>query len=192
MAPQKNSSTTKEPSTSESAIVTPPTCAQPPRQTNHQSSNPATNNVNSSKSQDSAGQPRPNPDTSSSSKKTSAPKSTTSDTLASTHSGSVAPESRPLTEIIGEKFAPFDHQRLVVGPFTEETARDSTFEEELGPYSSMRSIETHAYESQLAVQKLENKISDVIEVEKAQEQTRQRLNDFVVHMQTAIAALTGL
>ncbi|THU87568.1 hypothetical protein K435DRAFT_867180 [Dendrothele bispora CBS 962.96] len=35
---------------------------------------------------------------------------------------------RSLHEVIGETFPPFDHQGLIVGPFTEETARDATFE----------------------------------------------------------------
>ncbi|KAJ4488677.1 hypothetical protein C8R41DRAFT_742671, partial [Lentinula lateritia] len=115
---------------------------------------------------------------------------------------------RPLTEVISEKFTPFDHNRLVVGPFTEETARDASFEQAL-LLDAM--LETHAwaaarpkFESQLAVQKLENKISEVIEVENRQgmsqsssrtlyspltlsiEQTRQNLNEFVTHMKTAL------
>ncbi|KIK68568.1 hypothetical protein GYMLUDRAFT_114669, partial [Collybiopsis luxurians FD-317 M1] len=120
---------------------------------------------------------------------------------------------RPLADIISETFPSFDHQRLVVGPFTEETARDAKFEQ--GTMLLDVILETHAwasarpkFESQLAVQKLENKISDVIEVEKTQgmsesssssfwpallfEQTRQSLNEFVTRMRTALAALTGL
>ncbi|KAF9078784.1 hypothetical protein BDP27DRAFT_1153118, partial [Rhodocollybia butyracea] len=125
---------------------------------------------------------------------------------------------RPLNEVIGESFAPFDHQKVVVRPFTEETARDTSFEQELGQLLLDAIIETHAwaaarpkFESQLAVQKLEQKISDVIEVEKTQgtsfstpldslslwpallfEQTRQSLHEFVTRMKTALAALTGL
>ncbi|KAJ3815185.1 hypothetical protein F5876DRAFT_3535, partial [Lentinula aff. lateritia] len=118
---------------------------------------------------------------------------------------------RPLTEVISEKFTPFDHNRVVVGPFTEETARDASFEQAL-LLDAM--LETHAwaaarpkFESQLAVQKLENKISEVIEVENRQgmsqsssrtlhslsfwpalllEQTRQNLNEFVTHMKSAL------
>ncbi|KAJ3746769.1 hypothetical protein DFH05DRAFT_1376262, partial [Lentinula detonsa] len=104
-------------------------------------------------------------------------------------------KDRPLTEVIKEKFAPFDHNRLVVGPFTEETSRDANFEQELGTLLLDAILETHAWaaarpknESHLTVQRLENKISDVMEVEK---RTRQDLNEFVIRMKSALAALTG-
>ncbi|KAF5371691.1 hypothetical protein D9758_003395 [Tetrapyrgos nigripes] len=86
----------------------------------------------------------------------------------------VPPESS-LVEVIGQTFPPFDHQRLIVGPFTEETSRDTRFEEELGAMLLDVLLETHAwaaarpkYGSQITVQKLEQKIGDVIEVEKDQ------------------------
>ena len=40
-----------------------------------------------------------------------------------------ASRGRPLEEIIGETFPPFDHQSAVVGPFQDETTRDLTFEQ---------------------------------------------------------------
>ncbi|KAJ3797128.1 hypothetical protein GGU11DRAFT_816671 [Lentinula aff. detonsa] len=137
----------------------------------------------------------------------------------STHSAPVSAKDRPLTEVISEKFAPFDHNRLVVGPFTEETTRDANFEQELGTLLLDAILETHAwaaarpkFESHLTVQRLENKISDVMEVESTQgmsqsssnalhslsswpallfERTRQDLNEFVIRMKSALAALTG-
>ncbi|KAK7462978.1 hypothetical protein VKT23_007559 [Stygiomarasmius scandens] len=82
---------------------------------------------------------------------------------------------RSINEIAGEAFPPFDHQGLIVGPFTEETSRDASFEQELGILLLDAILETHAwaasrpkYESQMTVQKLEQKIGDVIEVEKEQ------------------------
>jgi hypothetical protein len=36
--------------------------------------------------------------------------------------------SRPLSEIIGETFPPFDHQANIVKPFNDETNRDLVFE----------------------------------------------------------------
>ncbi|KAJ3773539.1 hypothetical protein FB446DRAFT_618945, partial [Lentinula raphanica] len=139
--------------------------------------------------------------------------------LAQSDVTSSAVKERPLAEVISEKFAPFDHNRLVVGPFTEETNRDANFEQELGTLLLDIMLETHAwatarprFESQLAMQKLENKISDVMEVESTQgmslsssnvfhslslwfallfEQTRRDLSEFVTRMKSALAALTG-
>lgn len=130
MAPQKNSSTTTEPVT----IISPASVQSSSRQTNESQSgsNPATNNGNIS---DSAGQPKPSTDASLPSKKKSIPKPATDGNgngviPASTHSGSgAAAFDRPVTEVIGEGFTPFDHQHLVVDPFTEETNRDAAFEE---------------------------------------------------------------
>ncbi|KAK0480596.1 hypothetical protein IW261DRAFT_1607218 [Armillaria novae-zelandiae] len=125
---------------------------------------------------------------------------------------------RPLTEIIGQTFPSFDHHSIVVKPFEEESARDIAFSQELSAMLLDVMLETHAWasarpkhESQVAVQKFEKKISQVMEVEKEQgaspfslqslpsvifvlftEQTRERLNEFVGRMKTALAALTGL
>ncbi|KAJ3874496.1 hypothetical protein F5051DRAFT_335632 [Lentinula edodes] len=140
-----------------------------------------------------------------------------SESTLTVHSVPATTKDRPLTEVISEKFTPFDHNRLVVGPFTEETARDASFEQAL-LLDAM--LETHAwaaarpkFESQLAVQKLENKISEVIEVENRQgmsqsssrtlyslsfwpalllEQTRQNLNEFVTHMKTALERFVAM
>ncbi|KAK0203620.1 hypothetical protein DFS33DRAFT_1383872 [Desarmillaria ectypa] len=127
---------------------------------------------------------------------------------------------RPLTEIIGQTFPSFDHHSIVVKPFEEESARDVAFSQETTYTTELSAmlldvvLETHAWasarpkhESQVAVQKFEKKISQVMEVEKEQgmspfslsflpsvifEQTRERLNEFVSRMKTALAALTGL
>ncbi|KAK0220212.1 hypothetical protein IW262DRAFT_1482755 [Armillaria fumosa] len=121
---------------------------------------------------------------------------------------------RPLTEIIGQTFPSFDHHSIVVKPFEEESARDTAFSQELSAMLLDVMLETHAWasarpkhESHVAVQKFEKKISQVMEVEKEQgtspfslsslpsvifEQTRERLNEFVGRMKTALAALTGL
>ncbi|KAK0192751.1 hypothetical protein F5146DRAFT_1222841 [Armillaria mellea] len=119
---------------------------------------------------------------------------------------------RPLTDIIGQTFPSFDHQSIVVKPFGEESARDVAFSQAqcYWMWSSKR-MPGHRhvpnYESQAAAQKFEKKISQVMEVEKEQgtspfslssipsvifEQTRERLNEFVSRMKTALAALTGL
>ncbi|EEB93278.1 hypothetical protein MPER_08089 [Moniliophthora perniciosa FA553] len=120
---------------------------------------------------------------------------------------SLSPD-RPLDELIGEPFMPFDHQGSVVDPFTQEMNRDAAFEQEL-------ILETHAWssarpkhESQMEVQKLEQGIMDVVEIEKEQgtlqlnppslslssvvEKTREQLNEFVSRMKKALAALAGL
>ncbi|KAJ8082852.1 hypothetical protein PM082_008709 [Marasmius tenuissimus] len=105
-------------------------------------------------------------------------------------------KDKPLGELIGEPFPSFDHQATVVDPFTQEMGRDATFEQELGTMLLDLILETHAWssarprhESQMAVQKLEQKITDVLEVEKEQEKTRNNLNEFVNRMKTALAAL---
>ncbi|KAF5389556.1 hypothetical protein D9757_004142 [Collybiopsis confluens] len=48
-------------------------------------------------------------------------------TSAQSSPGSVC--NRPLAEIITETFPSFDHQRLVVGPFSEDAAKDAKFEQ---------------------------------------------------------------
>ncbi|KAF8916459.1 hypothetical protein CPB85DRAFT_1289784 [Mucidula mucida] len=108
-------------------------------------------------------------------------------------------DERPLSDIIGQPFTPFDHQTAVVRPFADESARDAAFAQELSAMLLDVMLETHAWaaarpkhESQTAVQKYEKKISEVMEVEKEQEQTRERLNNFVCSMKNALAALTGL
>ncbi|KAK0192747.1 hypothetical protein F5146DRAFT_517585 [Armillaria mellea] len=121
---------------------------------------------------------------------------------------------RPLTEIIGQTFPLFDQHSIVVKPFGDESVRDAAFSQELSAMLLDVALETHAWasarpkhESQIAVQKFEKKISQVMEIEKEQgtspfslssipsvifEQTRERLNEFVSRMKTALAALTGL
>ncbi|KAJ3788495.1 hypothetical protein GGU10DRAFT_286195 [Lentinula aff. detonsa] len=217
MAPKKQPSTARESSASESTTTSTTSSAQPSRQPQTNPSAPD----NLAKPQ--KFQPKANHDTPCLSNKPSdlTPNGDGTDPEpVSTHSAPVSGKDRPLTEVISEKFAPFDHNRLVVGPFTEETTRDANFEQELGTLLLDAILETHAwaaarpkFESHLTVQRLENKISDVMEVESTQgmafapdvlfpiitlysayhliERTRQDLNEFVIRMKSALAALTG-
>ncbi|GAW06846.1 hypothetical protein LENED_008798 [Lentinula edodes] len=199
MAPNKQSISTKESSTSENATA--PTVSARQATTNLQPSPTITGN--STKPLAGGSQPKVNQNASSSMKKDPTPKTSgngmNSESTLTVHSVPATTKDRPLTEVISEKFTPFDHNRLVVGPFTEETARDASFEQELGALLLDAMLETHAwaaarpkFESQLAVQKLENKISEVIEVENRQEQTRQNLNEFVTHMKTALERFVAM
>ncbi|KAL0575220.1 hypothetical protein V5O48_006759 [Marasmius crinis-equi] len=84
-------------------------------------------------------------------------------------------KDKPLAELISEPFPSFDHQGSVVDPFGQEMSRDVNFEQELGAMLLDLILETHAWssarpkhESQMAVQKLEQKITDVLETEKEQ------------------------
>ncbi|KAJ3736688.1 hypothetical protein DFJ43DRAFT_1149752 [Lentinula guzmanii] len=240
MAPKKQPSTARESSASESTTTSTTSSAQPSRQPQTNPSAPD----NLAKPQ--KFQPKANHNTPCLSNKPSdlTPNGDGTDPEpVSTHSTPVSAKDRPLTEVISEKFAPFDHNRLVVGPFTEETSRDANFEQdtELGTLLLDAILETHAwaaarpkFESHLTVQRLENKISDVMEVESTQgmsqsssnalhslsswpallfgrafapdvlfpiitlysayhliERTRQDLNEFVIRMKSALAALTG-
>ncbi|KAF5379099.1 hypothetical protein D9615_005893 [Tricholomella constricta] len=125
--------------------------------------------------------------------------------------------SRPLSDIIGETFPPFDHKTNIVTPFNNEMGRDVVFEQELSSMLLNAILETHAWastrpkhESSLAAQNIEQKIVSVMETEKEQgmslsrprssstlyagivDKTRQQLNHFVTQIKTALAALTGL
>ncbi|KAG6860296.1 hypothetical protein C0995_013032 [Termitomyces sp. Mi166 len=82
---------------------------------------------------------------------------------------------RPLSEIIGEKFPPFDHETNIVLPFNNEVGRDSAFEKELGSMLLDAILEMHAWaaarpkhESSLAAQNIEKKIVSVMNTEKEQ------------------------
>ncbi|KAF8068884.1 hypothetical protein FPV67DRAFT_1561674 [Lyophyllum atratum] len=125
-------------------------------------------------------------------------------------------QHRPLSDIIGETFPPFDHQACIVTPFNNELNRDLVFERELSSMLVNAILETHAWastrpkhESSLAAQTIEQKIVLVMETEKEQgmslsppqlsplcigivDKTRQQLNQFVTQIKTALAALTGL
>ncbi|GLB42352.1 hypothetical protein LshimejAT787_1103670 [Lyophyllum shimeji] len=108
-------------------------------------------------------------------------------------------QNRPLSDIIGETFPPFDHQACIVTPFNNELNRDAAFERELSSMLLDAIIETHAWastrpkhESSLAAQSIEQKIVSVMETEKEQDKTRQQLNHFVTQIKTALAALTGV
>lgn len=101
----------------------------------------------------------------------------------------------PLTDLIAQSFAPFDHQSAIVGPFSEEANRDIAFEKELSAMLLDVVLEMHAWasrpkhETHIAIAKFEDRISDVMEKEKEQETTRERLNEFVTRMKTALAVL---
>ncbi|KAI5887073.1 uncharacterized protein SCHCODRAFT_01193026 [Schizophyllum commune H4-8] len=89
--------------------------------------------------------------------------------------GSTTTKSRAISEIVEDRFPPFDHQAAIVGPFEEETGRDQTFEGEIGHLMVDLIMETHAWaaarpklESANAVGKYEKKIADIMEVEKEQ------------------------
>ncbi|KAL1695780.1 hypothetical protein GGG16DRAFT_44772 [Schizophyllum commune] len=89
--------------------------------------------------------------------------------------GSTTTKSRAISEIVEDRFPPFDHQAAIVGPFEEETGRDQTYEGELGRLMLDLIMETHAWaaarpkhESANAVGNYEKKIADIMEVEKEQ------------------------
>ncbi|KAG6854102.1 hypothetical protein C0991_010516 [Blastosporella zonata] len=130
-----------------------------------------------------------------------------------------ATQPRPLADIIGETFPPFDHRAIIVLPFNSELSRDSAFEKELASMLLDALLETHAWaaarpkhESSVAAQNIEKKIVSVMETEKEQgmyllrprsymcpslravivDKTRQQLNQFVTQIKTALSTLTGL
>ncbi|KAJ7492887.1 hypothetical protein FB451DRAFT_1219980 [Mycena latifolia] len=110
----------------------------------------------------------------------------------------IKPRSRPLVELIGSPFPPFDCETAVVLPFQDETARDEAFQKELNEMLLDAALETHAWasarpfhETDLATRKFEKQIMSVQEQEREQEKTRQRLNEFVTRVKSALAALTG-
>ncbi|KAF9026994.1 hypothetical protein BDZ89DRAFT_1039703 [Hymenopellis radicata] len=90
---------------------------------------------------------------------------------------------RPLSDIIGQPFTPFDHQTAVVRPFADESARDAAFAQELSAMLLDVMLETHAW----AAARPNTKVRLPFK-----KQTRERLNDFVCSMKNALAALTGL
>ncbi|KAJ7783490.1 hypothetical protein DFH07DRAFT_787965 [Mycena maculata] len=126
--------------------------------------------------------------------------------------------SRPLVELIGSQFPAFDCESAVVFPFQDETARDDAFQKELNEMLLDAALETHAWasarpfhETEMATRKFERQIMAVQEQENEQgmlttrplpsffflvllffEKTRQRLNEFVTRMKSALAALTGM
>ncbi|KAJ6574837.1 hypothetical protein B0H19DRAFT_1125969 [Mycena capillaripes] len=116
---------------------------------------------------------------------------------ASKHTGST--RGRPLVDVIGAQFPAFDCESAVIFPFQDETARDETFQKELNEMLLDAALETHAWasarpfhETEMATRKYEQQIMAVQGQENEQEKTRQKLNEFVTRMRSALAALTGL
>ncbi|KAI0947951.1 hypothetical protein AcW1_009581 [Taiwanofungus camphoratus] len=108
-------------------------------------------------------------------------------------------QKRAISEVISKTFPPFDHRTTVVEPFDNEAKRDTEFLEKLNLVLLELMLEFHAwstarptYESDRTADELEKEVKAMIELEKEQEKTRQRLNDFVTRIKLALAALTGL
>ncbi|OCH86503.1 hypothetical protein OBBRIDRAFT_797125 [Obba rivulosa] len=106
---------------------------------------------------------------------------------------------RPISEMISQTFPPFDHRSAIVEPFDNESKRDVEFLEKFNMMILELMLEFHAwstarpsYESDRTADSLEQEVKAVIEMEKEQERTRQRLNDFVTRIKLALAALTEL
>ncbi|KAI0366823.1 hypothetical protein BV20DRAFT_971330 [Pilatotrama ljubarskyi] len=124
--------------------------------------------------------------------------SATSSTTALQHDMSVQ-RKRPISEMLSETFVPFDHAAKVVAPFDNETKRDAEFLEKLNTMLLELILDFHAWsaarpthESDKTADTLEKEIKSLREAEKEQEQTRQRLNDFITRIKLALAALTAL
>ncbi|KAI0356100.1 hypothetical protein OH77DRAFT_1424427 [Trametes cingulata] len=117
----------------------------------------------------------------------------------SLNSEASAARKRPVSEVLSETFAPFDHAAKVVAPFDNETKRDAEFLEKLNTMLLELILDFHAWsaarptlESDRTADTLEKEIKALREAEKEQEQTRQRLSDFITRIKLALAALTGL
>ncbi|KAJ7102193.1 hypothetical protein B0H15DRAFT_813560 [Mycena belliarum] len=85
------------------------------------------------------------------------------------------PRSRPLVELIGAPFPPFDCETAVVLPFQDEAAKDEAFKKELNEMILDAALETHAWasarpfhETDLATRKFEQQIMSVQEQERDQ------------------------
>ncbi|KAJ7275308.1 hypothetical protein B0H12DRAFT_251300 [Mycena haematopus] len=106
---------------------------------------------------------------------------------------------RPLGELIGTQFPPFDCECAIVVPFQNETARDEAFQKELNEMLLDASLAVHAWasarpfqETEMVTREFERDIMSLQATENEQEKTRQRLNDFVTRMRSALAALTEM
>ncbi|KAJ7462642.1 hypothetical protein B0H11DRAFT_2053689 [Mycena galericulata] len=123
-----------------------------------------------------------------------------------------------VVDLIGAQFPTFDCHTAVVFPFQEENARDDAFQKELNEMLLDATLQVHAWasarpfhETEIATQKFEKQIMTVQEQETEQgmlttrphpsplflvflffEKTRQRLNEFVTSMKSALAALTAM
>ncbi|KAI0631092.1 hypothetical protein C8Q77DRAFT_1074956 [Trametes polyzona] len=142
-----------------------------------------------------------------------------SSVISAIHQDENGTQKRPLSDMLSQTFAPFDHHSKVVAPFDDETKRDAEFIEKLNTMLLELILEFHAwsaarpmYESDKTADTLEQEVKALREAEKDQgrsllsstpspctmpapgfvEQTRQRLNDFITRIKLALAALTGL
>nr|GAT49782.1 predicted protein [Mycena chlorophos] len=102
---------------------------------------------------------------------------------------------RPVTEIIENEFRAFDCDSIIV-PFQAETARDATFQQEMNELILEATLEMHAWasarpflETDAATSKYEQQVLELQQQENEQEKTRQRLQEFVTRMRTALALL---
>ncbi|KAF7319974.1 hypothetical protein MKEN_00781300 [Mycena kentingensis (nom. inval.)] len=102
----------------------------------------------------------------------------------------------PINDLIESEFPPFDCEAAVVFPFQEETARDAKFQKELNSLILDCSLEFHAWasarafhETDAATSKYEKQLEALQHKETEQEKTRQRLQDCVERMRTALALL---
>ncbi|PPR07461.1 hypothetical protein CVT26_013431 [Gymnopilus dilepis] len=82
---------------------------------------------------------------------------------------------RPLSDVISEKFAPFDAQSRIAQPFADAEAKDVAFQEELSRMLLKAIVETHAWaasrpqnESSVEGQKLEERIAHIMDTEREQ------------------------
>ncbi|KAJ7130092.1 hypothetical protein C8R43DRAFT_1025769 [Mycena crocata] len=132
---------------------------------------------------------------STSEKASSRPCSPPSAAQAQTNTQSQSRRRRPSIDL-SAPFPAFDCEDAIIFPFQDETARDDTFQKELNEMLLDAALEAHAWasarpihETDLAVRKFETQILHVQEQEGEQEKTRQRLNEFVTRMKSALAAL---
>ncbi|KAJ6519560.1 hypothetical protein C8R45DRAFT_951908 [Mycena sanguinolenta] len=128
-----------------------------------------------------------------------------------TQENSGSARGRPLVELITTPFPAFDCESAVVVPFQKETARDDEFQKELNEMLLDAALQAHAWasarpfqETDIATRKFEQEIMVLQAQENEQgmpppsllflffEKTRQRLNEFVTRIRSALAALTGM
>ncbi|KAJ7919167.1 hypothetical protein B0H13DRAFT_1990678 [Mycena leptocephala] len=109
-----------------------------------------------------------------------------------------APSTPLLVDIIGAQFPAFDCESAVIFPFQDDTARDEAFQKDLNEMLFDAALQTHVWasarpfhEADIATRKYERQIMAIQGQENQQEKTRQKLNEFVTRMRSALAALTG-
>ncbi|KAI0760207.1 hypothetical protein C8Q74DRAFT_1294662 [Fomes fomentarius] len=107
--------------------------------------------------------------------------------------------NRPISDLLTETYSSFDHRARVVGPFDDESKRDAEYVKKLNSMLLELILDFHAWsaarpthESERTADMLEKEVKVLMEAEKEQEKTRQRLNDFITRIKLALAALTGL